>query len=293
MSAQDFGRLYSKIENYGIAPKIKADGAISVAAAKALCSGGLDIAEITFEPGKTREAAKATKEISSELPGMLLLAGNVSSANQAKAAAESGALVIAGAGLNKEVAEFCANIKMPFVVGCGFEEIENILAQCPEARLIAAADEKDIPGYLSHGRLIACSVDIATGAPHESVKESAARMVKRMLGFDLAHVVINCENSEQAERDSGKVESIFGLEKKDLGASFSNADILHFTKQRSYGKNGQIAICSDFIERAVFYLKRAGRQFIEESARYDEENRLASIYLDSIIGGFAIKLVRR
>ena len=113
-----------------------------------------------------------------------------------------------------------------------------------------------------------------------------------MLGFDLAHVVINCENSEQAERDAGKIEAIFGFEKTDTGPSFSNADILHFTKQRSYGKNGQIAIRSNFIDRAVFYLKQAGRQFIEDSARYDDDGKLSSIYLDNIVGGFAIKLVR-
>jgi len=111
-------------------------------------------------------------------------------------------------------------------------------------------------------------------------------------GFELAHVVINCENSEQAERDAGKIEALFGFERIDAGTTFSNAGVLHFTKQKSYGKNGQIAIGSKCLEQAVAYLRQAGRDFIEESARYDEEGRLASIYLDVIIGGFAIKLVR-
>jgi len=130
------------------------------------------------------------------------------------------------------------------------------------------------------------------GGHFDKIRDFAAGAVRQMLGFDLAHVVINCENSEQAERDSGKIESIFGFERTDAGATFSNAGILHFTKQKSYGKNGQIAIRSNCIERAIFYLRQNGRDFIEESARYDEEGRLTSIYLDNIIGGFAIKLVR-
>ena len=64
-------------------------------------------------------------------------------------------------------------------------------------------------------------------------------------------------------------------------------------KVKSYGKNGQIAIGSNFIERAVFYLKETGKEFIDESARFNDDEELLSVYLDSIIGGFAIKLVRK
>ena len=127
----------------------------------------------------------------------------------------------------------------------------------------------------------------------DKIKELAASEVRKMLGYDLAHLVINCENTEQAERDSSKIESLFGLKKSDAGTSIANADILHFMKSKSYGKNGQIAICTNFIERAVFYLKEAKKEFIEESARFDEEGNLISIYLDNIVGGFAIKLVRK
>jgi len=127
----------------------------------------------------------------------------------------------------------------------------------------------------------------------EKIRELTENAVQKILGFDLAHVVINCENTEQAERDSGKIESIFGLKTRDAGASVTNADILHFMKSKSYGKNGQIAICSNFIDRAVFYLKEAKKEFIDESARFDGDGKLTSIYLDNIIGGFAIKLVRK
>ena len=294
--AQDFERIYSSIENYGIVPEIRTDGAEPAFVAQALYSAGLGVAGIIFETDKTQEAAKAAGKISAALPEMLLVAGNVASIDQAKAAADSGAVAaVVSAGCNEDVASFCAESGMPPIIGCGFDEIEALCARDAKFIVPAKADEKNIPEYLSHGSVIACSADFGLrgGSSHEGIKELAVRAVRQMLGFDLAHVVINCENSEQAERDSGRVEAIFGLEKTDSGATFSNADILHFTKQKSYGKNGQIAIRSNFIDRAVFYLKRAGRQFIEESARFDAEGRLASIYLDNIIGGFAIKLVRK
>jgi len=151
--------------------------------------------------------------------------------------------------------------------------------------------------YLSQKSVMACGgvfmlEEYIRGGEFDRIKDWATKAVYKMLGFELAHVVINCENAEQAERDATKIESMFGFEKTDAGASVSNAGILHFMKNKSYGKNGQIAIYSNFIERAVFYLKETGKDFIEESARFDDNDNLTSIYLDSIIGGFAIKLVR-
>ena len=160
-------------------------------------------------------------------------------------------------------------------------------------------NEDNLVSYLSRESVMACATDFivkeeyVNNGEFDKIRDSATRLIQKMLGFDLAHVVINCENTEQADRDASKIESIFGLKKADAGTSISNADILHFMKSKSYGKNGQIAMCSNFIERAVFYLKEAKKEFIDESARFDGEGNLTTIYLDNIIGGFAIKLVRK
>jgi 2-dehydro-3-deoxyphosphogluconate aldolase/(4S)-4-hydroxy-2-oxoglutarate aldolase len=114
-----------------------------------------------------------------------------------------------------------------------------------------------------------------------------------MLNFEFSHVVVNCENSEQAEQYSGKIESLFGMRKKDEGISVANAGALHFMKNKSYGRNGQIAVSTNFMDRAVFYLKKAKQDLIEESARYGKNGELVSIYLDTMIGGFAFKLVKK
>ncbi|MCL1792763.1 MAG: hypothetical protein FWG34_02730 [Oscillospiraceae bacterium] len=291
--AQNFDPVYKEIENYGIIPIIKTEDAeIALAAAKALSAGGLNVAEMIFE---TEKAEKAAEKIIAALPGTLLVAGGAKSKKQAKGAADSGAKAIITDGFDAKMAECCENLGIPLLI-----KIKNAeeTKKMPEAKFIVdSANPDDFAKHLSNKALLACSIDIipqeAYAGGFGEIKKLAAHAVQKMLGYDLAHVGINCENAEQAERDSGRVEAIFGLEKTDAGATFSNADILHFTKQRSYGKNGQIAISANFIDRALFYLKQAGRQFIEESARYDEQGILASIYLDNIIGGFAIKLVRR
>ena len=127
----------------------------------------------------------------------------------------------------------------------------------------------------------------------EKIKNLSEQEIQNMLGFDLAHIGINSENEERADNDSGKIEFMFGLKKINGESYISNANILHFMKEKNYGKNGHIALSTNFIEYAVFYLKKKQIEFIEESARFNEKGELTSIYLDTMVGGFAIRLVRK
>ncbi|MCL2775401.1 MAG: hypothetical protein FWD71_18960 [Oscillospiraceae bacterium] len=127
----------------------------------------------------------------------------------------------------------------------------------------------------------------------EKIKNLTEQEIQNMLGFDLAHIGINSDNEERADNDSSKIEYLFGLNKSDGGTYISNANILHFMKEKSYGKNGHIAISTNFIEYAVFYLKSKQIEFIEESARFNEKGELVSIYLDIMVGGFALRLVQK
>ena len=60
-----------------------------------------------------------------------------------------------------------------------------------------------------------------------------------------------------------------------------------------YGKNGHIAIATNFPDRARAYLEGCGVEFIEESAGYDDKGKLKVIYLKEEICGFAIHLVQK
>lgn len=82
---------------------------------KAMCDGGLPIAEITF---RTDCAAEAIKLAVSEFPEMLVGAGTVINTVQAKAAFKAGAKFIVSPGFSEEVADFCAENGLPYFGGC-------------------------------------------------------------------------------------------------------------------------------------------------------------------------------
>ena len=59
------------------------------------------------------------------------------------------------------------------------------------------------------------------------------------------------------------------------------------------GKNGHVAIATNFPDRARAYLEKQGIKFNEETAAYDQKGNLKVIYLKDEICGFAIHLVKK
>ena len=82
---------------------------------KALCDGGLPVAEITF---RTACAAEAIALGVKEFPNMHIGAGTVINGEQAKKAIEAGAQFIVSPGLSKEVADVCKASDIPYLPGC-------------------------------------------------------------------------------------------------------------------------------------------------------------------------------
>ncbi len=82
---------------------------------RALCEGGIPVAEITF---RTACAAEAIALGVKEFPQMNIGAGTVISAEQAEDAINAGAKFIVSPGLSKEVAEICEAEEIPYIPGC-------------------------------------------------------------------------------------------------------------------------------------------------------------------------------
>ena len=82
---------------------------------KALCDGGLPVAEITF---RTACAADAIKLGCEKFPDMLIGAGTVINAEQCNRAIDSGAKFIVGPGFSAEVAEVCQARGILYLPGC-------------------------------------------------------------------------------------------------------------------------------------------------------------------------------
>lgn len=81
----------------------------------ALCDYGIPTAEITF---RTACAAEAIRLGRKEFPDMLIGAGTVINAAQARAAVEAGAQFIVSPGLGLDIARVCREADIPYIPGC-------------------------------------------------------------------------------------------------------------------------------------------------------------------------------
>ena len=81
----------------------------------ALCDYGIPTAEITFRTACAAEAIKLGRE---KFPDMLIGAGTVINAAQARAAVEAGAQFIVSPGLGLDIARVCREADIPYIPGC-------------------------------------------------------------------------------------------------------------------------------------------------------------------------------
>ena len=87
---------------------------------------------------------------------------------------------------------------------------------------------------------------------------------------------------------------LFGMPAKVGSSSVFAGSVLEVMKEPYLGKNGHIAIRTNYIDRAVNYMETVlGVKFKEESAKKDAKGALKAIYLDEEIGGFAVHLVQK
>ena len=108
--------IVDKISKIGIVHVIKIeDVEKAVPLAKALCEGGIPVAEVTF---RTAQAEEAIAKISKELPEMLVGAGTVLTIEQVDKAVNAGAKFIVSPGLNPKVVKYCVDKGIIIMPGC-------------------------------------------------------------------------------------------------------------------------------------------------------------------------------
>ena len=105
------------ISNIGVVPVIKLNHPERDAAglAKALCAGGVPVAEVTF---RAAGAATAIKLMAEACPDMLVGAGTVLTTVQVDEALAAGAKFIVTPGLDPEIVKYCQSKSLPIYPGC-------------------------------------------------------------------------------------------------------------------------------------------------------------------------------
>lgn len=290
--------------------------------AQALLDGGLSTMEVTF---RTDAAKNAIARIGRTFPSMLLGAGTVLTVDQVKTAVDCGAKYIVSPGLNRNVVEYCLQKDIPITPGVatpteieaalalglhvvkffpaeangGIEYLKAISAPFRNMNFVPTGgiDEANLLSYLKFPKVLACGgswmvkADLIANKRFDEVKRLAEQAVGKMLGFELRHIGINKPDSADALKDATFLAKLLGLPIKDGSGSVFVGTQFEFLKRQYLGTHGHIAIGTNFVERAVAYFARQGIA-VKEETKSEKNGKLATVYLDIEVGGFAVHLLQ-
>jgi 2-dehydro-3-deoxyphosphogluconate aldolase/(4S)-4-hydroxy-2-oxoglutarate aldolase len=112
-----------------------------------------------------------------------------------------------------------------------------------------------------------------------------------MLGFRLRHIGINSADSAEAQKTAAFIADLIHEDAKDGATSIFIGTEFEVLKSKFLGDHGHIAIATNSIDRAIAYFDRKGVKTKPET-RSEKNGKLATIYLDITIGGFAVHLIQ-
>ncbi|MBQ8730723.1 MAG: bifunctional 4-hydroxy-2-oxoglutarate aldolase/2-dehydro-3-deoxy-phosphogluconate aldolase [Lachnospiraceae bacterium] len=317
--------VLAQFQKLGIIPVVKIDDAKdAVPLAKALCAGGLPVAEVTF---RTAAAAEAIKLMTEACPEMLVGAGTVLTTEQVDAALAAGAKFMVSPGLNPKVVKYCAEKNVPITPGTssptdieqalelGLEVVKFFPAEASGglAKIKAMAapyvnmkfmptggiNAKNLTSYLDFGKIIACggswmvSDALINAGEFDKIEELTREAVNTMLGFELAHIGINAKSEDEAVGVADSFEKMFGFTKNVGNSSVFAGSYIEVMKEPYLGANGHMAIKTNYIDRAIYHLELRGFKADESTAKYDKAGKMVAIYLKGEVGGFAIHLLQK
>lgn len=317
--------IIEEISKIGIVPVIALEDAKDARSlAKALIQGGINCAEVTFRTAAARESIEI---IAKEFPEMLLGAGTVLTTEQVDAAVEAGAKFIVSPGLNPVTVAYCVEKGIPVIPGTanpsdvevalsyGLEVVKFFPAQAAGGIAMIKAmsapygkvkflptggiTADNLKEYLDFNKVIACggswmvNKDLIANGEFEQIEKLTREAVTKMLGFELRHIGINSASETEAVQTAGSFETIFGMLNKEGSSSIFAGQGIEVMKFQGVGTHGHIAIATNYIERAVYHLKKQGVAFDEESAGYDAKGNLRMIYLQGEFGGFGVHLLQK
>lgn len=316
--------VLEKIQKIGIVPVVVLDDAKDAAPlAKALCEGGLPCAEVTF---RTAAAEESIRIMAKEFPEMLVGAGTVLTTEQVDRAVNAGAKFIVSPGLNPTVVKYCVDKGIPVTPGTsnpsdvemaislgldvvkffpaeqagGINMIKAMAAPYTQMKFMPTGgiNAKNINSYLAFDKILACGgswmvkKDLVAAGEFDKIRDLTKEAVQTMLGFELAHIGINCDSETEAEKTADAFDGLFGFTKKVGNSSVFAGTAVEAMKSQGLGSKGHIAFATNSVVRAKNYLEMMGYKFNEESAKF-KGDKMTAIYLADEIGGFAVHLVQK
>lgn len=312
--------VIEKISKIGIVPVIKIDDLNTAAPlAKALCEGGLPVAEVTFRTDLAKEAMILMKK---ECPEMLLGAGTVLTTKQVDDAIEAGAEFIVSPGLNPKTVEYCIEKNIPIVPGTanasdievalsygittvkffpaealgGLKMIKALAAPYVNVNFMptGGVNESNICDYLAYDRIVACGgtwmikADLIKEGKFDEIEKITRSAVSTMLGLKLDHVGINA-TTDSFDSLSGDLSALLNAEIKPTSASNFIGSTIEVMKH-GRGERGHICYTCNSVERAMRYFESRGYTFAKDTIQYNAKGKPIFAYFENEYEGFGIHL---
>ncbi len=316
--------VLQRLSNSGIVPVVVIeDCKNAVPTAQALLAGGVDVMEITF---RTAAAADSIQAVSESCPDMLVGAGTVITLEQCKKAVEMGAAFIVSPGFDEKVVSWCIDHQVAVVPGCitpaeitaalalglkvvkffpaniygGLNAMKALSAPFGNVKFIptGGVNEKNIAEFIAApfihavgGSWVCTKADIAEGN-FEKITELCKKARQALLGFEVAHVGINCNDAQCAQSLCEKFAQAFDFPTKEGNSSNFSTSAIEVLKSNYLGEKGHIAIRTNSVPIAIAELEKRGFAIDPDAIKYKGE-RITAAYLKDSFGGFAIHLLQK
>ncbi len=300
------------------------DSKDAVPAAKALLAGGIDVMEITF---RTAAAQDSIAAVAAECPEMTVGAGTVLNLEQCKKALEAGAKFIVSPGFDKAVVEYCTEHDIAVIPGCvtpteimqalacgintvkyfpanaygGLSAMKALQSAFRGVKFVptGGVNADNLSEYMSAstvihavgGSWLCTSADIAAHN-FDKITELAKAARATALGFEIAHIGVNTEGPEQSLDVAGKLNDAFGFKVRAGVSSNFASESIEVMRSMYLGKNGHMAVRTNYIPRAIEELKAKGYEVDETTAKF-KNDRMTAVYLKDEFGGFAVHLLQK
>ena len=314
----------TRLANAGVVPVVVLDKVEdAVPTAKAMLAGGIDVMEITF---RTAAAPESIKAVAEQCPDMFVGAGTIITLDQCKKAVDMGAKFIVAPGFNREVVAWCVENNIPVTPGCvtpteimgamefGLKVIKffpaNVYGGLTAMKSLAApfggikfiptggVNAQNLGEYISApfihavgGSWVCPKADIAAGN-WEKITKLCAEARTNALGYEVAHVGVNCADEAAASQVADQMGAAFGFAAKIGASSIFASSGVEIMKSMYLGSNGHLAVKTNNIALAIADLEKKGFT-VDMSTAKEKNGKMIAVYLKQEFGGFAVHLLQK
>jgi 2-dehydro-3-deoxyphosphogluconate aldolase/(4S)-4-hydroxy-2-oxoglutarate aldolase len=294
----------------------------AVPACRAIAQGGVGVMEITL---RTPAGLDAIAAVRAELPEIVVGAGTVLTLDQAKKARDKGAQFIVSPGFSDDVVRWCVDNQVPVYPGCvtpteiqrglsmglhtfkffpagaygGIKTIKALYGPFKSAGVsfipTGGVDLTNIADYVAEPAIAAigggwlCNSKLVRAGDFSALTSIAAQSVQALLGFEFAHLGIN---PREGVDDARWLCDAFGLPFKAGNSSDFLSPAIEACKTPTPGDCGHIAIRTNNLRRAAWYLERQGLE-IDWTSLKEKNGAPIAVYLKKQAGGFGVHLLQK